>query len=394
MRGWRGVAIGASGILVFWGAVAAVLVFAVGGSGSERNEVVVSEAGCGLGWRAPRSGSVTFTVKNTSAATAFNVQLLSDDQKLLYAKTNVVGPSTEVAMPVVLPPGSYLFRCQGSNGFTETSPSEQVRGSAVSGAHPVAVVWSDQVQFALYDYEASLLTWMKRLGVDTDRLTAAVHAGRLEEARRLWLPAHLDYSRLGVAYDTFGKFNDEINERPLGLPGGVDDPNFEGFLRLEYGLWHDQPRAELVPVADKLDRAVHGLLRQFPSMKMLSGDLTLRAHEILENTLQFELTGETDEGSHTNLATAWANVQGTKLAIAALTPALGHVDPGLLGEVTTGLNQLSATLLSQHAAGGWTPLGSLSTRDRETIDSSLSGLLEKLELVPDTLEPAMNGGDD
>ena len=121
MRGWRGVAIGASGILVFWGAVAAVLVFAVGGSGSERNEVVVSEAGCGLGWRAPRSGSVTFTVKNTSAATAFNVQLLSDDQKLLYAKTNVVGPSTEVAMPVVLPPGSYLFCCQGSNGLTETS---------------------------------------------------------------------------------------------------------------------------------------------------------------------------------------------------------------------------------------------------------------------------------
>ena len=93
---------------------------------------------------------------------------------------------------------------------------------------------------------------MRRLARDTDRLTAAVRAGDLDAARKLWLPAHLDYSQLGVAYDTFGQFNDRINQVPFGLVGGVDDPAFRGFLRLEYGLWHGQSKAELTPVAGAL----------------------------------------------------------------------------------------------------------------------------------------------
>ena len=88
---------------------------------------------------------------------------------------------------------------------------------------------------------------MQRLARDTDRLTAAVLAGRLAEARRLWVPAHLDYAMLGVAYDTFGRFNDEIDQKPFGLPNGVDDPGFRGFLRLEYGLWHGQSAADSRP---------------------------------------------------------------------------------------------------------------------------------------------------
>ena len=106
------------------------------------------------------------------------------------------------------------------------------------------------MQIAAHDYNQSLRPVMQRLLRDTDRLDAAVQAGRLDEARRLWVPAHLDYSKLGVAYDTFGRFNDEINQRPMGLAGGVHDPKFRGFLRLEYGLWHGQPQATLAPISD------------------------------------------------------------------------------------------------------------------------------------------------
>ena len=141
--------------------------------------------------------------------------------------------------------------------------------------------------------------------------------GRLAQARKLWLPAHLDYARLGVAYGTFGKFNDEINGRPLGLVGGVHDPHFQGFLRLEYGLWHGQSRSELDPVATTLDE------RSTPSRGNFGrSDAELDEHRSpaagardLENTLQFELTGETNEGSNTNLATAWANIQGERLLL-------------------------------------------------------------------------------
>ncbi len=75
---------------------------------------------------------------------------------------------------------------------------------------------------------------------------------------------------------------------------------------------------------------------------MANGDVALRTHEILENTLQFELTGETDEGSHTNLATAWANVQGTKLALAAITPLLDTSSHGARRPGDAGLDRLGA----------------------------------------------------
>ena len=206
-------------------------------------------------------------------------------------------------------------------------------------------------------------------------------------ARLLWLPAHLDYAGLGAAYDTFGNFNSEINGRPNGLPGGVDDPHFEGFLRLEYGLWHRQPATELKPVTANLDAAVRGLLQQFPQMLTPANDLSLRTHEILENTLQFELTGESDEGSHTNLATAFANVQGTEAALGAIAPLLALHDRGLLEEVSAGLHGLGRLVGTYERRNGtWTPLEDLTRPQRERLDGAVSSLLEQLAPIPDLLE--------
>ena len=44
---------------------------------------------------------------------------------------------------------------------------------------------------------------------------------------------------------------------------------------------------------------MHGLQNDLPQIQPQALDLGLRAHEIMENTLQFELTGKTDYGSGT-----------------------------------------------------------------------------------------------
>ncbi len=310
------------GVVVIALAVSGYLAAGRNSGGSDPAPVTVSATECAPRWSAPRSGLTVFTVKNTSKNTIYGIDLVGANQVLVYGDIEMLAPGTEDQMDAVLPPGrlSVPMRvvCRGDPhlaGRTGHRPSRQ-RGA------PLLQVTSDQIQAATLTYRKSLTTWMGRLGVATDALKAAIDNGNLARARQLWLPAHLDYARLGAAYDTFGNFNDEIDGRPLGLVGGVNNPNFQGFLRLEYGLWHGQPDQELVPVANALDRAVHGLIKQFPQMLMPANDLSLRTHEILENTLQFELTGETDEGSNTNLATAWANVQGTQLALAAIAPLL------------------------------------------------------------------------
>jgi iron uptake system EfeUOB component EfeO/EfeM len=381
---WRGAAVGVVALAL---AVSGYLAVGRGGSGGDPASVVVSDTACAPGWSAPRSGLTVFTVKNTSTDTIYGVDLVGANQALVYGDIEMLAPGTEDQMDALLPPGDYSFQCESFSGATLTSRVEHVSGPPVSGAHPYVPVTSDQIQLATLSYRGSLTTWMGRLAVATDALKAAVDDGDLARARQLWLPAHLDYSRLGAAYDTFGNFNGEINGRPLGLVGGVDNPNFQGFLRLEYGLWHAQPDRELVPVANALDRAVHGLIKQFPQMLMPANDLSLRTHEILENTLQFELTGETDEGSHTNLATAWANVQGTQLALAAIAPLLQQGEPGLLASLRQGLDKMAAAFKGfQHANGSWTPLQSLTRSQREHLDGELGGLLEQLSVVPDLLE--------
>ncbi len=122
-------------------------------------------------------------------------------------------------------------------------------------------------------------------------------------------------------------------------------------------------------------------------MLMPANDLSLRTHEILENTLQFELTGETDEGSNTNLATAWANVEGTQLALAAIAPLLHQGEPRLLASLRAGIGQMAARFKAFERPGGsWEPLQSLTTSQRQHLDGELSGLLEHLSVVPDLLE--------
>ncbi len=76
-------------------------------------------------------------------------------------------------------------------------------------------------------------------------LAADVRGGNLGAARTAWLTAHLTYERLGAAYDAFGDFDQEIDGRPDGLAGGVNTPQWTGFYRLEYGLWHGQSAAQL-----------------------------------------------------------------------------------------------------------------------------------------------------
>jgi high-affinity iron transporter len=34
----------------------------------------------------------------------------------------------------------------------------------------------------------------------------------------------------------FGNYDDEIDGTPDGLPGGVNDPSFTGFYRIEYAF--------------------------------------------------------------------------------------------------------------------------------------------------------------
>ncbi len=329
-----------------------------------------------------------FTVDNVSAGTIYEVDLVGANQTSVFGKIEMLAPGTRDTMVVVLAPGRYSFTCNTSSGTSLRSAVQQVSGPPLSATYSYTPVDAHELQLAASSYRASVTQWLQRLGSATDALGSAVRSGQLARARQLWLPAHLDYERLGGAYGTFAEFNAQINGTPLSLQGGVTSPYFTGFFALEYGLWSGQKASQLSPTAVSLDQAVHSLIAQFPHLDMVPGDLALNTYEILEGTMQYEMTGETNEGSNTNLATAWANVEGAQMALHALVPALRKSRPGVLPHLQQGLAALAVAFKAyEEHDGTWEPLASLTTSQREELDGQLGALLEELAVVPELLQP-------
>jgi iron uptake system EfeUOB component EfeO/EfeM len=220
---------------------------------------------------------------------------------------------------------------------------------------------------------------------ETATLAAAVRGGNLATARRDWLTAHLQYESLGDAYDAFGNFDTEIDGR--ADPVGVTSPQWTGFFRLEYGLWHRQSLASLVPVASALNRSVDQLATWWPTQEVPLADLGRRAHEVIENALEFQLTGHDDYGSGSTLASTLAAITASRQLLALLHPLLAPRYPGLPA-VYAGLNQLQSLLAKERLASGWwVPVSALPSATREAIDAACGQLLQELAPIASITEP-------
>lgn len=352
------------------------------------NTITVSRSACGQGWTQPAGGAQTLTMANqdTNNAEADVVEVGGANNGKVYGELEGLGAGTSAPLRVTLGPGTYAIRCLIEDTDPIMGPSVRIGGNATANAAAVPVTNNDLLG-PLKTYQAYLVTGIATLVNQTDALDAAVRAGNLDLARTDWLPAHLTYETLGAAYDAFGDYDGEINGSTAGLPGGVGDPHFTGFHRVEYGLWHGESAASLATVTDQLDGFVHGLRADLPKIEPQALDLGLRAHEIMENALRFELTGRTDEGSGTNLATADANLAGDREVISVLRPLLASRYPQL-SDVDTWSARFQALVEAQHQSNGtWTPISQLAQATREKLNGTLSQLTELLAPIAAIAEP-------
>ncbi|AXE83964.1 iron uptake transporter permease EfeU [Streptomyces sp. Go-475] len=345
--------------------------------------VAVSETDCGQGFTAPRPGRQTFQMRNTGDKTS-EVYLIDPATHAVYGEIEGLAPGTTRDLVATVAGGSYAWRCVPTDGKAVTSKAVRVAGAA--GSTAVVPVSERDLAAPLKAYRAYVDRGLATLVRQTRKLDDDIRSGHLGTARADWLTAHRTYASLGAAYGTFADFDQKINGRPDGLPGGVRDKDFTGFHRVEYGLWHGQSAAQLKGPAQQLADNAEGLWKAFPHQDFDPSDLPLRAHEILENTLQFELTGDTDQGSGTGLATADANLAGTRELLTVLRPLLTSRAPRLLPTVDADIARLQALLDSEHRAGRWTPVARLDRTAKARIDGATGQLLEDLSPVPDLLE--------
>ena len=366
-------------------AMSAGVLAACSGSAPPADLVSVSNGGCGSGWHLSTPGWHTFQIFN-SAAEAAEVDLVDPANGAIYAEVAGLGPGTTSAMRLNVGSGSYAFRCLFEDYDPITGPTAVVGGHA-GGTPAILPVTSNDLLGPAREYHVYVAAGLNTLVGQADAVAAAVRGGNLGAARSAWLTAHLTYERLGAAYDAFGPFDDEIDGRPDGLAGGVNSPQWTGFYRLEYGLWHGQAAHELTGVADKLDADVRALRKTWPSTEINLLDLGLRTHEILENALEFQLTGHDDYGSGSTLATTEANIGGTVELLTVLHPLLAVRYAGLPA-VYTWLDRLQSLLNHTKTPNGrWLPASALGESSRQQIDAACGQTLEELAPIAAITEP-------
>jgi iron uptake system EfeUOB component EfeO/EfeM len=363
--------------------VAAVAACGANGSSQPANMITVSDSQCGGSWHLAGPGWHTFEINNQGVNGA-EVDLIDPANDAIYAEIANSGPGTITTMTLDVGSGTYAFACSFSDSNPSTGPAVTVGGHVKGTPAIVPVTYNDLIPVTK-KYQGYAETGLKVLATDTGTLAADMSSGNLTAARRDWLTAHLQYETLGAAYGSFGNFDDEIDGRADAV--GVSSAKWTGFYRLEYGLWHGQSAAELTPVAQALDRNVHALLAWWPSQEMPLASIGLRAHEILENALEFQLTGHDDYGSGTTLATTLANIAGTRVLLALLRPLLEPRYPAL-PEVYTGLDSLQALLDKEHLPGGqWVAVSALPAATREQVDAACGQVLQELAPIASIAEP-------
>ncbi|MBL7488675.1 EfeM/EfeO family lipoprotein [Frankia sp. AgB1.9] len=363
-----------------------------GGPGGSSPQPVTSPrisiglSGCGTGWTKPAAGQQDFLLVNTDLRNG-DAQLIDPASGAVYADVEPLGSGASAHLRIVLGHGSYAFRCVMEDDNAITGPTVTIGGTLRTPVAPVLPVTRNDLVPVARAYETYVNNALPGLIGLTRTLSADIGRGDLAAARRDWLPAHLAYERLGAAYGAFDTADSVINGRPDGLPDGLRDPGFTGFHRLEYGLWHGESAASLGPVADALVTAETDLQTAFPQAQIDPLDIAIRAHEITENTLQFTLTGHDDLGSGSELATARANLDGTRTVLGLLRPLLRNrypTLPALDALITTTDRDLASF---QHPDATYPAMADLSVPDRERVDSDFSELSEQLAPIASICEP-------
>jgi iron uptake system component EfeO len=349
-------------------------------------DISVSRSGCGIGWTHPKPGPQTLQLHNTGSVT-IGVDLIDPKTGTIYGEVEAVGSGTTRPLNVVLGNGDYAFRCLPEDADALVGPAVKITGAVGPSGPGIAPVTSNDLIGPAKAYQNQVNAGLATLVNDTGALKAAVERGDRTASESAWLTAHLSYERLGAAYNAFGDSDRALNGTTDGLPGGTADVHFTGFHRLEFGLWHGEDMGSLAAVTDQLDQDARGLQQSFPDSQVDQNDLVRRAHEIMENTLQFELTGRTDYGSGTNLATAVANIDGTRAVLDVLRPLLTSRYPGL-SAVDSQLDRTQSALETAHRPDGtWTPVTQLDQRQREKIDGAVAELTELLAPIAEIAQP-------
>lgn len=336
---------------------------------SEQLTFKLTDAGCEPHSVTAKAGPIDFQVENGGSAGVTELEIL-DGETILGERENVTEGLTG-SFSLTLEEGEYTVRC---NGGSDEDGTLKVTGELKTETSPETVA-------AIDTYKKYLLQNSEELTAKTKPFVAAVLAGDVAEAKRLYAAPRVNYERIEPVAESFGDLDPRIDARENDVPKS----EFGGFHRLEKALWEEGTTKNMEPVAEGLLEDVEELEELIKGkVKIQAVEIANGANELLTEVSTSKITGEEERYSHVDLVDFKSNVEGSQDAFEVVAPLMGDKDPELVEEVEKDFDAVYAALKPYETTKwpGFVLYTELTKADTRKLANAIDTLAEKLSLVP------------
>jgi iron uptake system component EfeO len=344
-----------------------------GGGGAVKTvDVTLSDDGCDPRSIPVEAGPVTFKVTNDNTAAVTEFEVL-DGSRILGEVENVI-PGADRSFTVTLAEGTYTTNCPGGSKFEHGTVQVADAGHGASTA-------SAARRAAVHHYVDYVQGQADELVTRTTAFAAAVKAGDLEQAQRLFAGARAPYESIEPIAESFGNLDPAIDARA----GDVPSSQWGGFHRIEKALFADQTTDGMGPVADKLVAHVKRLQHLVGTVNLEPAQIANGAVDLMNEVSTSKITGEEDRYSHTDLSDFEANLEGSKAAYEALRPLLSGSQASLGHDLNRRFADVHRALAlydgDDPVGNGFVLYTDLTPQDTRALSSSVDALAEPLSRV-------------
>ena len=323
------------------------------------------------------SGQVVFNIKNNSSR-KLEWEILKGVM-VVDERENIV-PGLTDKMTVTLLPGEYEMTC----GFLNNPRGKLVvTDSGFKDTGNEADL--EKLAQPLADYKVYVQKEAEQLVSKTSAFTAAVKAGKIEEAKAMFADVRSHYERIEPIAELFNELDPAIDAREDDFKNGAKDEGFTGFHRIEHALWVKKDVSGVKDIADKLFKDVESLQKEIDALSFPPNKVVGGAAVLIEEVAGSKISGEEDRYSHTDLSDFQANIEGAQKIVELFRPMIAEKNKALLEKVDANFKQVTDILAKYKTKDGFETYDKLSDEDRKTLQAPINALAEDLSQLRGTL---------
>jgi iron uptake system component EfeO len=339
-------------------------------AGSKQLTFKLTDAGCEPKQASAPAGPVDFKVEN-GGTTRYSELEVVDGETILGERENIT-EGLSGSFSLTLEEGEYKLRCQEGEG--EGEGTLKVTGRLQTKKSP-------EIEKAIDGYKEYLLENSEELTAKTKPFVAAVIAGDIAKAKKLYPEPRINYERIEPVAESFGDLDPRIDARENDVPAS----EFGGFHRIEKALWEEDTTKGMKPVAEGLQEDVEELEELIKGdVKIQAVEIANGANELLTEVSTSKITGEEERYSHIDLVDFKANVEGSQVAFESVAPLMEKSDPKLIKEVAADYEAVYMALKPYETKEwpGFVLYTELNKSDTRKLAQVIDALAEKSALIP------------